>query len=70
MEPINEDRKPTLRGACVPVLPEEIIKTLYRPGPEDWGGRKRDAECYLISAGLGRVMLLAVWEPFASAMKY
>ena len=55
LEPIDEDRKPPKVGAAVPVLPEEIVKTLYRPGPEDWGGFDRDSECDRISAGLGKV---------------
>ena len=55
MEPIDEDRKPPKVGAGVPVLPEEIVRTLYRPGPEDWGGLDRDSECDRISAELSKV---------------
>ena len=55
LEPIDEDRKPPKIGAGVPVLPEEIVRTLYRPGPEDWGGLDRDSECDRISAELSKV---------------
>ena len=55
LEPIDEDRKPPKVGAGVPVLPEEIVTTLYRPGPEDWGGLDRDSECDRISAELVKV---------------
>ena len=55
LEPIDEGRKPPTVGAGVPVLPEEIVRTLYRPGPEDWGGLDRDSECDRISAELSKV---------------
>ena len=55
LEPIDEGRKPAKVGAGVPVLPEEIVRTLYRPGPEDWGGLDRDSECDRISAELSKV---------------
>ena len=48
------------------MLPAEII-TLYQTSPGDWRGLDRDSECDRISAGLGQVMLLAEWKPFASA---
>ena len=37
------------------MLPEENATTLYRPGPEDWGGLDRDSECDRISAELSKV---------------
>ena len=55
LEPIDEDRKPAKIGVGVPALPEEIVRTLYRPGPEDWGGLDRDSECDRISAELSKV---------------
>ena len=68
MEPIDEGRKPPTVGAGVPVLPEEIVRTLYRPGPEDWGGLDRDSECDRISAELSKVMKLEKAKHFASAV--
>ena len=65
LEPIDEDRRPAVRKAGVPVLPAEIVRTLYQPQPEDWEG-DRDIECDRISAGLSQVMELAIAEPFAS----
>ena len=51
----HEGRKPAKVGAGVPVLPEENVTTLYRPGPEDWGGLDRDSECDRITAELSKV---------------
>ena len=68
LEPIDEGRKPPTVGAGVPVLPEEIVRTLYRPGPEDWGGLDRDSECDRISAELSKVMKLEKAKHFASAV--
>ena len=65
LEPIDEDRRPRKVGGGVPVLPSEIVGTLYRPRPEDWGG-DRDSECKRISAALSQVMKLAIAEPFTS----
>ena len=65
LEPIDEERRPREVGAGVPVLPSEIVGTLYRPRPEDWGG-DRDSECKRISAALSQVMKLAIAEPFVS----
>ena len=65
LEPIDEERRPREVGAGVPVLPSEIVGTLYRPRPEDWGG-DRDSECKRISAALSQVMKLAIAEPFTS----
>ena len=62
--PIDEDRKPNSVGH-VPVLPSEIVGTLYRPRPGDWGD-ERDSECNRISASLSQVMELAESEPFVS----
>ena len=67
LEPIDEDRRPAVRKAGVPVLPAEIVRTLYQPQPEDWEG-DRDIECDRISAGLSQVMELAIAEPFASSV--
>ena len=64
LEPIDEDRRPDTVGR-VPVLPSEIVGTLYRPRPEDWGG-DRDPECKRISAALSQVMRLAIAKPFDS----
>ena len=66
LEPIDEDRRPTEAGVGVPVLPEEIASTLYRPRAEDWLEGDRDSECDRISAGLSHVMSLAIAEPFAA----
>ena len=66
LEPIDEDRRPDTVGR-VPVLPSEIVGTLYRPRPEDWGG-DRDPECKRISAALSQVMKLKIAEPFASTV--
>ena len=64
LEPIDEDRRPNSVNR-LPVLPSEIVETLYRPRPEDWGG-DRDSECDRISAGLGQVMEFSESEPFSS----
>ena len=52
-------------GVGVSVLPAEIVRTLYRARPEDWGG-DRDSECDRISAELSQVMKLKIGQPFAS----
>ena len=65
LEPIDEDRRPNTVGVCVPLVSSEIVKTIYRPRPEEWGG-DRDSECDRISAGLSQVMSLFIAEPFAS----
>ena len=64
LEPIDENRKPNSVDR-LPVLPSEIVRTLYRPRPEDWGD-DLETECDRISAALGQVMKLAESEPFAS----
>ena len=65
MEPINSDRRPTVRGAGVPVLPSEVVRTLYQPQPRDWGG-DRDSECDRISSELNKIMNLDIAVPFSS----
>ena len=69
LEPIDEDRKPPKIGAGVPVLPEEIVRTLYRPGPEDWGGLDRDSECDRISAELSKVNS-NIFPSYTSVVEY
>ena len=64
LEPIDENRRPNSVDR-LPVLPSEIVRTLYRPRPEDWGD-DLETECDRISAALGQVMKLAESEPFAS----
>ena len=64
LEPIDENRRPNSVN-LLPVLPSEIVATMYRPRPEDWGG-ERDSECDRISAELSQVMKLAIAEPFVS----
>ena len=64
LEPIDKDRRPNSVDR-LPVLPSEIVRTFYRPRPEDWGG-DRDSECKRISAALSQVMKLAIAEPFVS----
>ena len=66
LEPIDEDRRPTEAGVGVPVLPEEIASTLYRPRAEDWLEDDRDSECDRISAGLSQVMRLHKAKHFAA----
>ena len=65
LEPINENRRPNSVDR-LPVIPSEIVGTLYRPRPEDWGG-DRETECDRISAALSQVMELAESEPFVSS---
>ena len=63
LEPIDEDKRPNSVDR-LPVLPSEIVRIIYRPRPEDWGG-DRDSECDRISSALDQVMELAIAEPFA-----
>ena len=66
LEPIDRNMRSTLSGAGVPVLPDEVVSTLYRTRPEDWGGLDRDSECDRISAALSKLMKYAIAEPFVS----
>ena len=61
LEPIDEDKRPNSIDR-LPVLPSEIVGTLYRHRPEDCGG-DRDSECDRISAKLSQVMKLVIAEP-------
>ena len=63
LEPIDEDKRPNSVDR-LPVLSSEIVRIIYRPRPEDWGG-DRDSECDRISSALDQVMELAIAEPFA-----
>lgn len=51
-------------GGAVPVLPEELQATLYRPTSQEWPQGGRDATCTRILRGLDQVMSLAIAEPF------
>ena len=64
LEPIDKNSRSNSVDRF-PVLPSEIVGTLYRPRPKDWGGH-RDSECDRISAALSQVMTLAIAEHFVS----
>lgn len=64
MEPIDNNRMPNSRGGSVPVLPEEIQATLYRPAREEWPRGDRDGSCRRIVNGLMQVMELAIADAF------
>lgn len=67
LEPIDPERRPTVPGAGVPVLPAEIASTLYQPRSEDWPpGGDRDAECDRIAAAISQVRSLRFMEPSRS----
>jgi bromodomain and WD repeat domain-containing protein 1/3 len=51
-------------GGAVPVLPEELQATLYRPISQEWPQGGRDATCTRILRGLDQIMSLAIAEPF------
>lgn len=64
LEPVDEHRLPREVGGAVPVLPEELQATLYRPTSQEWPQGGRDATCTRILRGLDQVMSLAIAEPF------
>ena len=64
MEPIDEERLPATVEDSVPVLPEEIQATLYRPKKEEWPRGDREGSCRRIVAGFEKVMGLAIAEAF------
>lgn len=64
MEPIDDERLPNSIGGSVPVLPEEIQATLYRPKKEEWPRGDREGSCRRIVAGFEEVMGLAIADPF------
>jgi len=51
-------------GGAVPVLPDELQATLYRPISQEWPHGGRDATCTRILRGLDQIMGLAIAEPF------
>lgn len=66
LEPIDPDRRPSVAGAGMPVLPDETAST-YKPRVEDWPpGGERDSECDRIAAGISQVMSLAMAEHFSA----
>lgn len=64
LEPVDEERLPTNIGGSVPVLPEEIQATLYRPSKEEWPRGDREGSCRRIVAGFEQVLGLAIAEAF------
>ncbi|KDR09153.1 hypothetical protein L798_01269, partial [Zootermopsis nevadensis] len=64
LEPVDEHRLPREVGGAVPVLPEELQATLYRPISQEWPQGGRDATCTRILRGLDQIMSLAIAEPF------
>ncbi|XP_069680733.1 bromodomain and WD repeat-containing protein 3 isoform X4 [Periplaneta americana] len=64
LEPVDGQRLPREVGGAVPVLPEEIQATLYRPTSQEWPQGGRDATCTRILRGLDQIMSLAIAEPF------
>lgn len=64
MEPVDDERLPNSIGGSVPVLPEEIQATLYRPKSEEWPRGDREGSCRRIVTGLEQVMGLAIADVF------
>jgi len=64
LEPVDEHRLPREIGGAVPVLPDELQATLYRPTSQEWPHGGRDATCTRILRGLDQIMGLAIAEPF------
>lgn len=66
MELIDEERLPDSIGGSVPVLPEEIQATLYRPREEEWPRGDREGSCRRIVTGIEAVMGLSIAEAFTT----
>lgn len=44
--------------------PEEYKSLVYTPSPEEWAAPSFEAECHRMAEGIGKIMELAVAEPF------